>query len=704
MRSFLRLIRLGRGHVAWTAAIPIAALVLGACIASAPSGIHRHDDDPDAGDAGDLIKVDASPPENPEPEASTPDPHAVIGAEPAHGPFLGGQRVLVHGKGFTSKARIWFGDTEVDPSGTIPVDPARVQVIAPPGKAGLVDITVQNGDDASTKRTLAGGYTYDALYAVPDNGPVPGGTVIEIVGQGTSWDATTVAKIDNKPCTTLTVDSPTQLTCTVPAGSPGAKTIAVTTGSETVLVLDAYTYADSDNGYKGGLSGAPLAGHLKVLIYDNYTGEAIPGSVAIVGSDIATAIVAPADATGVAVIDDPSLTGPRTVTVAGKCHSPISFIAEPVDTVTVYLDPTLTPACAGMGDPPPVGGKPLSTGTVTGEIVWPQIDEFKKGGWSNVPNPVGPNEHQAAYVFVAAGDPSYTFQLPYSGSAILPTTPGERGYQFSMNVTPGNRSLYAIAGIEDDTVSPPKFTAYAFGAINGVPVLPGQLTSDVFIDMKRTLDLALPLDVKPPPPGPKGPDRLKTTVAVRLGPDGYALLPGMQKSPFLPVMGQINFVGLPLLDAGSVYVTTARAVTGSAGSAPLSVIGRLLATTTSQPLDVSGFVNIPLLATPAPNTAWDGKSLAVTFASGGASVDLTVFDISAGNGVVHWAVAAAGGAQAVTLPDLSGFPDLAVPPGPINIAVYGGHIDGFDYTKLLTRQMRPTGMTAYSLDYFNAHL
>lgn len=688
-----------------TLVAPSVVLALGACIAVAPTGIHRQTDTPDGGDGGG-ISFDAKPPDNPPPDASS-DPHAVIGAEPSHGPFLGGQRVLIHGAGFSSKARVWFGDVEVDPATSIAIDPGRVQVAAPPAKAGLVDITVQNGDDASTKRTLPSAYTYDALYAVPNEGPVPGGTVIEIVGEGTAWDATTVARIDNKPCTTLTVDSATQLTCTVPSGTPGSKTISVTTGSESILVLDAYTYADSNNGFKGGLSGLPLAGHLKVLVYDNFTGDAIADAVVIVGSDVSTALIAHADLTGVAVIDDPSLTGPRTVTVAGKCHSPISFVAEPVDTVTAYLDPTLTPACAGMGDPPPVGGKPASQGTVQGELVWPQTEEFKKGDWNNIPAPIGPSERRAAYVFVAAGDPTYTFQLPPSSSAVLESTPGERGYEFTTSVLPGNRSIYAIAGIEDIAASPPKFTAYAMGAINGIPVLPNVVTGNVFIDMTKTLDLALSMDLHPPTPGPKGPDRLKASVAIRLGPDGYAILPGAQKSPFLPVQGMLNFVGLPVLDgslAGSVYVSSARAVTGSTGGAPLSVIGRMLSTTTSQPLAVTGFVNVAQLTTPAANAQWDGKSLSVAFPPGGELVDITVFDVSAGNGLVHWLVASPGGSQSVTLPDLSGFPDAALPPGPLNIAVFGGKVESFDYAKLRYRDMRPQGWVAYSLDYFDAHL
>ena len=75
----------------------------------------------------------------------------MIGAEPGHGPFNGGGTVLVHGKGFTSQARIWFGGVEVDETTTVPIDPTKVQVVAPPGTARPVDLTVQNGSDTSTK-------------------------------------------------------------------------------------------------------------------------------------------------------------------------------------------------------------------------------------------------------------------------------------------------------------------------------------------------------------------------------------------------------------------------------------------------------------------------------------------------------------------------------------------------------------------------
>jgi hypothetical protein len=531
--------------------------------------------------------------------------------------------------------------------------------------------------------------------------------VIEIVGQDSAWDASSVVRIDQKPCAAVTVKSPTAIECTVPAGSPGSKTISVTTGSETELVLDGYTYEDSDNGYRGGLSGAPLAGQLKVLAFDNFTGDPLPGAHVIIGAPISTAIVTQTDASGVAVVNEPSLTGPRTVTVASTCHSPITFVDNPVDAVTAYLDPVLDPACASMGDPPPVGGKPIYTGTVQGELVWPPSGEFKKGLWAGVPAAVGSSERRAAYVFTTQADPTAAFQLPSVATAVTEESAGDLGYGFSITVSPGNRALYALAGIEDRSQTPPRFTAYMMGVVKGVPVLPNAKTTSVYLPMSKTLDQTLTLDVKPPPPGSKGPDRLRATVSVMLGNDGFVILPIGQKTLLLPISGLLPFVGVPALDgdlAGATYLATARAQTGPSGTAPLSAIGQLTSITTSQPLSATGFVNLPTLLAPAVNGAWDGMHLSTTFPPGGAPIDLSVYDIQSGNGLVHWLVTVPKGSHAVEVPDLRGFPDSALPEGPLIIGVYGAQINGFDYGQLRYRHLRPQGMTAYSLDYFSAHL
>jgi hypothetical protein len=707
---FLRAGRLLRWlpPVALGAGAALAALAVGACISDAPTGLHREiDEGPEAGAGGGIIGFQDSGCQVDTPDSGTLDPHAVIGADPSHGPFNGGQDVIIHGRGFTSAAQVWFGSVLVGAGTTVPIDPTSVQVTVPAGMAGTVDLSVQDGSDASTKRTLAGGYTYDAFYAVPNSGPVPGGTVIEIVGQGTSWNAATVAKIDNVACTTLTVRSPTLLDCTVPKGTPGSKSMSVTTGKDDSLILDAYTYADSDNGYKGGLSGGPLAGQLTVLAYDDYTGNAIGGAYVVVGSQIAGSIQGQTDSTGVCVIDDPSLDSPQTVTVAAKCYSPITFIADPVDTATVYLDPVLTPACASAGDPPPVGGIPEDLGQIQGEIVWPSINEFEKGPWSNVPLPLNAHERQAAFVFVSSTDPTTAFQLPSDADAILPTTPGGFGYQFVLNSYAGDQTIYALAGIENTVDVPEKFTAYAMGIASGVSVLPTVVTSSIYVPMNILLDQDFIMNVTPPAPGPAGPDRLDATVAIMLGNSAFAILPNGEQNPLLPVQGNLQFIGIPPLDgalAGSTYWTTVQAVTGPTSQAPMSVVGSILSTSTAQVVDVNDFISVPQLTTPAPGTAWDGQHLAVTYPFGGGPIDLTVYDVEAGNGLAYWTIVVPQGSSSVEVPDLSGFDQASLPPGPLTIQVTGGRAAGFSYGQLLYRQLYPEGLTAYAINYFSAHM
>lgn len=688
-------------------AVAFAVLLPAACIASSPKGIRRETDQ-EGGTGG----TDFNPGQGGGTDTTfvvDDDPHQTIGCEPSHGPFLGGQRVLVRGKGFGADVRVWFGDVEIDPATLVIVDETRVQVTAPPGAAGPVDITTQNGGDASTARTLPGGYVYDAVYAVPDEGPTTGGTKLEIIGQSTKFDATTVVKIDNKACADVTVHDETTLSCTVPAGSPGSKTLYVKTGDEdAITVLDGYTYEDSDNGFKGGLSGDPLAGKLKVLVYDNYSGEPIPGAVAIVGNDIASALLGYSSDAGVVLFDDPVLGSPSAVTVVAKCHSPTTFLDVPVDTVTVYLDPVLTPSCASEGDPPPVGGKTAFAGYVTGELVWDGGVEFKKAPWNNVPSAIGPNEKAAAYVFPANSDPTALLNLPSEAYRVTEESPGDIGYEFGVPIAAGNRTLYALAGIEDRTVYPPKFTAYAMGVVKGVPVVPNEMTENVYIEMTKTLDQTLTLDIDGPTPGPKGPDRLRATVSIQLGNDGFALLPIGHKTPLLPFEGELPFVGVPSLDAqlyGSTYYCTARAATGQVAAAPLSVVSKLLATSTAWPLPVDGFVGAPTLTSPAVNALWDGRHLSAEYGPG-AAVEMSIYDITSNNGLIHWLIVAPQGDHDIEVPDLSAFvgEDAALPPGPIVIALTGARYDNLEYGKLLYRHVRPAGMAAYSVDTFTAHL
>ncbi|HEX7452338.1 MAG TPA: IPT/TIG domain-containing protein, partial [Polyangiaceae bacterium] len=254
-------------------------------------------------------------------------PHAVLSVDPPHGSFAGGGLALVRGNGFNSNARVWFGDVELDKSAVVPIDPQRIQVTVPAGRAGAVDVSVQNGADDSTRAALTGGYSYDQFYADPGSGPTSGGTLITLKGDGTKWDAKTTIEIDRVACPIASVVSATELTCTTPAGTPGSKPIRVTTKDHVqVDVLDAFDYGNSDNGFKGGLSGNTLKANLHVIALDNITGLALDGATVVVGADLASADILQTDKSGVAVDSKAGLGPKRTVTIARKCYQPQTVV------------------------------------------------------------------------------------------------------------------------------------------------------------------------------------------------------------------------------------------------------------------------------------------------------------------------------------------------------------------------------------------
>lgn len=676
------------------------------CLSRADGPLTRLSDrDPDSGSGGLGVSVDAGASDASD-ELPPTAPHAVLGVTPPRGSFAGGNLALVSGNGFAGNSRIWFGDVELEPSSIVPIDPQRLQVTVPPGHTGAVDVRVQNGSDDSTSAVLTGGYSYDQFYASPDSGPTSGGTQITLYGDGTRWNEATEVRIDQNPCVVNEVVSKTELRCTTPAGTPGSKPIRVST-SEDSDVLDAFVYSNSDNGFKGGLSGNALKDELRVLVLDNLTAEGVPGATVIVGDDVASADLLKTDGSGVAVDSKRGLGPKRTVTVARKCYQPQTFVDVDVESVTVFLDPILAPGCGPpSGDLPPSGGSGVYGTSVSGEVVWPATAEFKRDGWLHVPNPKSDDERLVAYVMRLSGSPSDRFTLPPASQAITPDAVGDRGYYFNNYGLPGNFTLYALAGIENRALNPPTFTAYQMGLVRGVAARSGETKQDVFIRVDVDLDHTLTLELSPPDVTSRGPDRVQASASIQVGSEGFAPLPNGYLSRDLPLSAALSFVGVPTLSnslLGTNYVLTARAVTGQSGGAPRSVVGLVSTRDTSEPLVLDQFVQVPKLTTPAPNATWDGTALASTRAPGGSDIDLFVYEVASGGGLISWKVIAPGSADSFRLPDLKAAgPNLGLSPGPITITVNAARIDNFVYGALRYRDIAQRGWTAYATDVFYA--
>ena len=238
----------------------------------------------------------------------------------------------------------------------------------------------------------------------------------------------------------------------------------------------------------------------------------------------------------------------------------------------------------------------------------------------------------------------------------------------------------------------------------GVAVPAGQVTNDVFIRVDVPLDHAILMNVAGPQPTASGPDVLSASVALRVGNEGYAILPGGQQLALLGSTQSLSFVGVPALVGslvGTSYVASAQAQTGPNGNLPRSILGLVGATSTDTPLAIGPFVEVPVLSAPKRNGVWDGRTISWSYAAGGLNADLAVLDMVAGSGLYDWRIVAPAKTRSVTLPDLGAVsPSIAWPNGEQALSISLAQIQGFDYANLRYRDLSERGWTAYASDAF----
>jgi hypothetical protein len=261
--------------------------------------------------------------------------------------------------------------------------------------------------------------------------------------------------------------------------------------------------------------------------------------------------------------------------------------------------------------------------------------------------------------------------------------------------------LYALAGVENRTVDPPRFTAYALGMLRGIYAAPGEVISGLAIAMDRTLDQALILDIEAPATSSRGPDRYDVSVAVQTPEQGFFVLPNLALDAPLPGEAALQLIGLPALVGsleGAQYAVSVRAVTGLGGSLPESVLPLITAREASQPIPVRGFVPVPTLTVGANDQGTWSRELTASWTDRGRSVDLVEYQISSGGGLITWSVAAPPSAGPVQLPDLSGLPDVDLLPGNLEVVVSLAGLPDFDYAKLDLADLQRLAWQAYAMD------
>jgi hypothetical protein len=197
---------------------------------------------------------------------------AVTSISPATGSTAGGTVVTITGTNFTpGTPTVAFG---ANPGTVTAFTATSITVTAPAGAAGQVHVVVTT--PAGSSPTGTGDlFTYATgnpgpptiTGTSPISGPSTGGTSVAITG--TNFLNATSVQFGSVNATSYTVNSPTQITATAPAGTTTVDVTVVTPqGTSAHGAPDEYTYTFSNNGYAITLSAStasPAAGGSVVL-------------------------------------------------------------------------------------------------------------------------------------------------------------------------------------------------------------------------------------------------------------------------------------------------------------------------------------------------------------------------------------------------------------------------------------------------------
>ncbi len=701
----MRVKMLGRSAVVFV----VALAALGAGCSGRDEGVGE---DVDLGTGG----RDAGPP--PE-DLGTSFPDTGIGsselvftrAVPDHGPFRGGNVVVLRGSGFSLDAVVSFGGRMVQPADMELIDTRRLQVVVPAGEVGPADVAVTLGSDTVM---LEDGYTYDALYVEPDRGSVAGGTFVSLVGQGTNFAEGDTVTFGRSACTDVAVVSPTRITCKTPPLSASTVDVTVTHTADgtTVIAPDAYTYYDTSDPFGGGLGGGPVSGNVNVTVLNATTGDAVEGATVFLG-DGAGAYVGDTDAGGRITFSGADLVGAQVVTGSKFCFEKTSFVAADASDVTMFLVPWMDPMCGmGMGMPPP--GRGRSGSFISGSLVWRGPSEFSPNPWLNIP-PARANEIKVAYVYatqpsvdLANPDPAQPGAIQRVLEVIPDPLPGdERGYPYRIFVRPGSMAVYALAGLENTTTG--EFVPYVMGIARNVLAGPGEEIEDRDMTMNITLDRSVDVVMSGlPARGRSGPSRYKVRAAVDLGGEGVivrvvndteidTLRRRTNDLPFRLVSQPALFDAL----SDGRYRVEAGWFTGDFDGLPYTQIVRTGIVRVDRPIEMTGFLGIPTATSPEYGAPLPADRI-LRWEADGPTPSLHIVLMNGGDGNPAWRQFLPGDVREAPIPDTTALGVADIARGDVFWQVYAVTIPGFDFDTFSYAYLNDRYWEKSAVDFFTA--
>jgi len=257
----------------------------------------------------------------------------ITSVSPVSGPMVGGTAITLTGTGFVTACTLKINGVAC--TSVVRVSATSVTAVTPAGSAGAKDLVLTNADTQTG--TLAIGFTYKAAPTVtactPNTSPLAG--LVSVTLTGTAFVSGCTVTVGGAAATAVVFVSATSLTCTVPAGTAGAKNIVVTNPDAQIgTFTNGYTYVAAPTVTNVAPAGGALAGGLAITLTG--TGFVTGCTVAIAGvpctsvafvSATSVTCVAPAGTVGAKNV---TLTNPDTQT--GTMASGFTYAAAPTIT------------------------------------------------------------------------------------------------------------------------------------------------------------------------------------------------------------------------------------------------------------------------------------------------------------------------------------------------------------------------------------
>jgi hypothetical protein len=639
---------------------------------------------------------------------------------PAHGPFLGGNTVVLRGSGYTENSTVTFGGRAVQPADHRLIDDRRLSVVVPAGEVGLVDVTVTEGDETVT---LEDGYNYDAIYIDPSSGAVSGGTFVSIVGSGTNFREGDTVVFGRTPCVDVEVVSPNRITCRTPPMSAGSVDVTVTSSADgsSITAPDGYTYFDTSDPFAGGLGGGPVANAINLTVIDAVTGAAVEGAYAILGEDQTTMYQGYTDSLGQYTFSGPDLTIPATIHVAKVCYESTSFVAFDARDVTVFLYPrtffnTVIPEeCMSMGTGGG-GGRGRNGAFIEGELVWPT--DMAEQTWNNLPE-ARPGWVRVAYVYTTQAYVEYAnpYDPTFNGARqrVTESPRGDRGgFPYSIYSRAAGLAVYALAGLEESPAPPPpqqaRFIPYVMGVTRNLLTAPGETLTNIDILMTIPLDHYLDVEITDlPAEVATGPDRFRMSSYIDLGGEGV-IVRRVRGEQLDVVRGRdstrsFRFGALPALEeqlSDGRYRVDVGWYTGDFEWVPDTVQVLRGIVDVDEPLQVSGFLGIPDALAPRFGEMLPADRVLRWQALGDEADFQYVYILDSGGNAV-WIQYVPGDVFETPIPDLSAAEGVwDIPEGFMTWGVVGVRRPGFDFDEFRYTDLTTIYWSAWAENEFTA--